>query len=338
MVWEKRQMSFRQLKIIIEAIIVWCGILSPIVFIITAVSDLFSIFEKSTPIFSFFLFFSACFVLVYAVYYAITIKKISLQKKKLEKLEKEICKGNKYLLNEAMIEMDIEREKYIIEIKKEYEIISDSIKWFECQFYANIDPTDANKAKKHYDEDPITWDELNAQAYLQYKNTDEGDTEYNDPIEVYVKLVAEGNNYKQFHIEYLSTNNQRLNIKKGSQILLNYRYEIPVKKWGNYLNRYVTYWGEKMKISIACKDQQKLRQNDLVLYKTNNEGAPVLYQKVTWTEKFIPGKKLHIRELLFDANSLCKYVITWDANVFFNIKNVDLNTKIGIDELQLTQY
>ena len=319
-----------------EIIIISISFLSPIILVLSVIADSITVFEKFESIILSVMIISALFVLGLAVYYLVFMRRVVSQSKKVDLLEKEICKGNKYIRNEATVIMDIEQKKYIIEIKKEYEIISENIKWFECQFYCNKILTNADEALKNYRNDPVTWEELNIRASLQYKNSE--DPNYFPPKHVRVKRVAEGHNYKQFHIEYKTEEGDPLDVKKGTQIILTYKYEVPVTKWGSYLNRYVTYWGEATKISIACKDEQKLRKNELKLYKTNSNGCPVIDPKSgQWNDTFI--NDLYYRELKIEPPiRCCKYLVSWNANEFFNIVGVDLNTQIGEDQLQLTQY
>jgi hypothetical protein len=294
----------------------------------------------------FIMIFSAIIVFGFAIYYIIFTGKVKEESEKLKEnankidlLEREICRGIKYSRNEATVMMDIEHRKYIIRIEKEYEIISDSIKWHECQFYCNKILTDAQRALEEYHTNPVTWKELNVQALLQYKNPEDHD--YVPPVDVYVKLVAEGNNYKQFHIEYKTVTGDELDIKKETKIILKYKYEVPVSKWGSYLNRYISYWGEETKITIVCEDEQKLKLDELKLYKTNNTtGKPVIVPNVHWIKARNNDKYCYecvINEVK-KVNRCCKYLVSWDANKIFNIEGVDLNTQIGEDQSQLTQY
>ena len=318
-----------------EIIKIGISFASPIILVLSVIANSITVLERFKDIIMILTVISALFVLGLAVYYVVFTAKAGEKNIKIGILEKEICKGNKYILNEATVTMDIDQKKYIIEIKKEYEIISESIKWFECQFYCNNILTNASEALANYDNNPVKWEELNIRASLQYKNPE--DTDYYPPKYVRVKRVAEGNNYKQFHIEYKTEKGDPLDVKEGTRIILTYKYEVPVTKWGSYLNRYVTYWGEATKVSIACKDEQKLRKNELKLYKTNRNGCPVIDPKSNqWNDTII--NDLYYRELKIDPTRCCKYIVSWNANEFFNIENIDLNTQIGEDQSQLTQY
>lgn len=318
-----------------EGIKIGASIAAPVIFALSLVADSITVFQQFENFNTILMIISGFVTFIFAIYYAVFTKKAVDQSRKIDLLEKEICKGNKYSLNEAMVIMDIEQKKYIIEIRKEYEIISENIKWFECQFYCNKILANAEEALANYRNDRVTWEELNISASLQYKNP--GESDYLRQPHVRVKQVAEGNNYKQFHIEYKTDEGDKLDIKKGTQIILTYKYEVPVTKWGSYLNRYVTYWGEETKISIACKDEQKLMQNDLRLYKTSNIGEPIFDPRGGRWDVTQKGN-IYYRELKIKPASCCKYILSWNANAFFNIEGMNLNTQIVEDQLQLTQY
>ena len=317
------------------------AITSPVVFILSLIADITAVAEKYSSILQFIMVISSLSVIGFSIYYiwfarnsVLLQDKLAEQEQKIDILEQEICEGKRLTKSEAIVTFDVSKKKYLLNIKKEYQIISDRIKWFECQFYCNNRLTDAKAAQEHYRINQVTWEELDVKASLSYKNP--GDNDFCAPIDVFVKQVAEGNNYKRFHVLYQTLGRDSLDIRKGSEIILDYRYCVPVEKWGSYLNRYVSYWCEETKISIACSNKDKVRKTELKIYRTTNDGKPVLSQDGAWKDCKI-GEK-YAREMILKPSQCTKFIIWWDANEVFKVADKDLNTQIGVDELQLTQY
>lgn len=314
---------------------------SPIAFVISLAADIITVTDKYDYIIKPVMFVAALFVLGFSFYYIHIIKttnKIFQQneeyEKKIQLVEKEICEGKRILSNHATVKVDVKKKKYIFEFTKEYIIISERTKWFAAQFYCNKVLTDANESKKYYDENQVTWETLNIKASMKYMNADDNETEYNAPVDVLVKRVAEGNNFKQFHIEYKTVEGDLLPIKMGTKIEITYSYEVPVQWWGSYLNRYISYFRESAYITIACTEKGKLTKNDLKLFRCNENGEPAIEPHAIWKEGRV--QDYYSRTIELDTTKTGKYVVNWDANEFFGETN--LNTPMGPDESQLTRY
>jgi hypothetical protein len=250
-------------------------------------------------------------------------------------LEQEVCKGRKMIKNEAMITMDMSLRKYRLEFRKEYDVISESSKYYSGQFYCNKILDSAEGAQEYYDENKVPWKNLNVRAHVQYKNP--YDADWNDQVEVYVKHVADGNNYKEFHIEYKTLpDHDTLNISKGSRVKVTYTYDVPPDIWGTYLNRYMTYWREETLVTILCTDKNKLLDDrTFKLYEPNKNGDPVLVQGVEWSAPNMQAGDLFGRTIKIPTKKpCCRYTVWWNAKVFFG-DSIE-NTRITTDESQLT--
>ena len=222
------------------------GILSPIIFVASFIADVLGIFEKLKLVFQILMFISALIMLGSAIYFWKQKKKyadlseksseiekelqekqellsstiqdmqklteeVNAEKEKRIKLELLVCDGKQYLSNKAIIKFDLQNKKYKLNFEKKYIIISDAIKWYEGQFYSNKYLDSAEKSQTYYQDNPVEWSTLNIAAELQFKNR--GDKGFSNTKQLEVLQIAEGNNYKKFHIQY--------NTKKASCKLLN---------------------------------------------------------------------------------------------------------------------
>lgn len=209
------------------------------------------------------------------------IKQISEARKvecaQLKELELKICDGKKLISSKATITFDILRKKYILSFEKRYVIISDAIKWYEGQFYSNKYLESAETSQAYYRDHPVKWTDLNISAELKYKNPT--DRRFSKTKNVAVLQIAEGNNYKKFHVQYKTTLGDKLPIRKGAEILLTYSYEIPIGLWGSYLNRYISYWRETTEVILKCDDKysDKLKESNIKIYQTDHiTGEPII--------------------------------------------------------------
>ena len=255
------------------------GRISPFVVLFGLVANIFSLFPRFKIPIIIILFVSAACIVAYTIWRIVESSKTRDLRSKVDILEQEVCKGLKMIRNDAMVTMDMSAKKYRLEFKKEYDIISETPKWYSGQFYCNKVLYSAENAQDYYEEHKVSWDDLNVRAHVQYKNPESDDWE--PQIEVFVKHVAEGNNYKEFHIEHKTLIDRNpLDIKKGTRVRLTYAYDVPLDIWGTYLNRYITYWREASTVTVLCTDKQKLISTPFKLFKTNENGVPVLVQGI----------------------------------------------------------
>lgn len=350
-------------------------IVSSIMFVISFIADAVGVFEKLKIVFQILMVISAIFMISCAVYFIkngkrykelesektnnekriqellekleennMQVQQLQEDKKKLEeancvereknkRLELEVCDGKQYLSNKATIVFDITEKKYKLSFEKRYIIISDAIKWYEGQFYSNKYLENAETSQGYYGKNPVQWNELNLQGELKYKNR--GDKKFSQTKEVAILQIAEGNNYKKFHIQYRTKNgNDKLPIAKGAEIILNYSYEIPIGLWGSYLNRYISYWKEDAVVTLKCKRKDVLKEDNIKVYRTDHiTGEPFIID-IDIDKDIRNGETSLIIKL--PNNESCKYSIWWDAEEIFGLN--DLNTNMTVDNSQQTQY
>jgi hypothetical protein len=317
------------------------GLISPFIFLFGFIANFFSLFPRFEVPITIILLVSAACIVAYTIWHIVESSKtrdlrskVNFLEQKVDFLEQEVCKGLKMITNEVDITMNMSLRKYHLEFRKEYDVISEKSKYYSGQFYCNIILNSAEEALDYYEKNKVEWEDLNVRAYIQYKNPE--DTEWSKQLEVYAKHVADGNNYKEFHIEYKTLPNKgMLNINKGSRVKIMYTYDVPLNIWGTYLNRYMTYWQEETKVTILCTDENKLLDDrTFELYELNKSGDPVLVQSEKWSDPIRMGDSFGRTITIPTKKNCCRYTVWWNAKVFFgdSVKN----TIITADELQLT--
>lgn len=181
----------------------------------------------------------------------------------------------------------------------------------------------------------MTWEDLNIIASISYKKPDE--KFFSERIQVKVLHAAEGNNYKQFHIEYTTLDGYKLDICRGCEISLEYSYEVPCTLWGSYLNRYISYFKENTTICLASIEKKVLNSANVHLFKANHlDGKPVIQQHISTKQNYEHSTSEHQIIISLDTDCSGKFIVSWDANAIF--KEKDLNSEIQIDQSQLTNY
>lgn len=327
--------------------------LSPVVFIFSGIADFISAFDTFSYIIKPTMIISA--VLMLACFCNNSRLKGKLQKTIEEKtnelcqlgqkvkelqnkvsiLEEGICQGIKYSENYAKVFFDVSNKKYRFSFKKKYTIISDSIRWYPAQFYCNRNLGDAEKAQEFYRQHQVSWEDLNIIASISYKKPNEDS--FSERIQVKVLHAAEGNNYKQFHIEYTTLDGYKLDICRGCEISLEYSYEVPNTLWGSYLNRYISYFKENATICLASKEKKVLDSANVHLFKTNHvDGKPIIQQHFSIKQTYEHSTGEHQIIINLNPEHSGKFIVSWDANAIFKEKG--LNSEIQTDQSQLTNY
>jgi len=316
------------------------GFAASVLVILSGVADVLDVADKFSLYIKPIMVVSAVAVVIYGFYYFRQCKifinskneKDEMQKN-INLLESEICDGNKITENHVDVLFDVDRKVYIFKIRKKYTILTPSVKWFDVQFYCNNDLEDFIRSKGRYDDDPIKWDDLSISAELKYKNPE--DAEFTPNEEVSILHVSDGNNYKQFHVQYITTDNDILDIKSMAEVDLTYSYTVPVKWWGSYLNRTISYFGEKTTVTISCKTKRKLMDAELKQYVLDIvTGQPkIIRKKISEIER---RDNLYCVDMEFDAKRCAKYRLSWNADSVFGQSG--LNTKNAVDAAQLTKY
>ena len=316
---------------------IFLGRVSPFIVLLGVIANIFSLLPKFQTFIIILLLISASCVVAYTIWYMVESRRTLDMRSKVDILEQEVGKGIRMTKNAVTVVMDIQSQEYRLEFSKEYQIISENPKYYSGQFYANKKLSSAEDAQEFYNENKVLWGDLNVCARLQYKNPE--DVDWSSEQEVYVKHVADGNNYKEFHVEYetLSEPKSKLDIKKNTSIKLSYAYNVSVNLWGTYLNRYLTYWDEDSTVTIACSDKNKVRDANLALYRTNEIGNPVKEDGAKWSDVIrLPNSNCHCKTITIPKKKICcKYIVWWDAKKFFG-NNVE-NTVITADDSHLTE-
>lgn len=344
------------------------GIVSPIVFVFSFVADVIGILESIKIVFQVLMLISAFIMLGCAIYfwkqrkkYAELVEKSSLTENELQEkeeilsserarlqqltqekeeeqnkrkiLELLVCDGKQYLSNKATIKFDLNNKKYKLYFEKRYIIISDAIKWYEGQFYSNKYLDSAEKSQSYYQDNPVEWSTLNIAAELRFKNVN--DKNFSNTKQLAILQIAEGNNYKKFHIQYNTKKGDRLPIKKGAEIILNYSYEVPVSLWGSYLNRYISYWCEAAEVVLCCNDRTKLVDENIKIYKADHTtGVPYILEIENINIDTKNGETSYSIKLPNETSG--KYSVWWNAENIFEMP--DINTDMTVDHSQQTQY
>lgn len=317
------------------------GIIAPFVLAGSTIADVVDVADNYITYIKPIIIISALITFGYAIYYFLNGKKIYEKNRKLEEqrqtielLEKNISNGMRNYKNTATVTFDTKNEKYNLVINKEYEIISDGIKWYEGQFYSNKILENVSESQEFYKNNQISWDDLDVKAELSYKNIDEED--FSPIYELAVLRAAEGNNYKQFHIQYITKEgNDSLDIRKGAYIKLQYAYSVPIFLWGSYLNRYITFWNEEAEVYFKCKNKEKLNIQNFKLFRADDlTGEPKKIEiKVQKSDKM---DGLHYYKIALPKQKFTKFIVWWDADKIFGKSG--LNTNLTADRSQLTQY
>lgn len=259
-------------------------------------------------------------------------KQLKEKVKRLEFSERLVCNGKKYLDSKATVSFDIGFKKYILSFEKRYIIISETIKWYEGQLYCDRFLDSLEKSKEYYKTHRLDWAALNFQAKLKYKNTE--DTHFSREIQVIVLCIAEDNNYKKYKIQYMTKDGDKLNIKQGTEIILNYSYEVPVSLWGSYLNRYISYWDETACVKFTCTDYLQISKEYFKVYQTGKNGEKYLCEDAVVSEDNLENRNEIIFSLPQKAAS--QFSIWWDADRIFGVEG--LNTIMVADKSQLSRY
>ncbi len=285
-----------------------------------------------------------CLFLVLAIVFAVANivsliinNKLNLIKeKKLKKLENQIAQfenyvgdGKKMLINEAFISVDEQNEKYLISIRKKFEIIDESKSFYIIRLHCDKFLGHKDKAKEYYSANKVNWDEINLKVRLEITNSENKKDVYND---INIIEVEKLDNYYFLKVEYkrklASGQTSNILFKSGDIFELNYSFNISVNFWGSYIERPVSYFKETTNIYFD-KYIPNFNKNQVSLSIVNRQGeiSEVPYSKYNWLEDDSKYYKLMlpVNELKLSDIKDVLFRIMWDANAIFQ-KN-DLNTE-----------
>lgn len=240
--------------------------------------------------------------------------------------------GIKYMENKVKIDFDFENQKYHFGFEKYYVITSDVIpEYYSAQFYANKFITDKDKAQEFYSKNKILWKDLNVKAYISYKRPNEN--KFSKWYALNIVNINDNTNYIPFKIKYnLLKNGTKIKLTKGTEIKLKYCYSVPICYWGSYINRSVSYFGEKAVIEINYKNECNL---EIAIQKLSSDGTPIGLEESKYdridTMESNNNKKIQIE---LESDKCSRYRITWNSKEYFG--GDEETTVDGKDELGLT--
>lgn len=249
-------------------------------------------------------------------------------------LKEQAYQGLEHTKTIVKITLNKEKRLYEFEFEKQFIIISDTppIR-YETQFYANKIITDAKKAKEYYNDNKIEWNKLNVKAFMSSEL-------YPDEIELIIINANDNGHVIPFDIYFTKKDgNAKVELKKGMQIKLRYCYQVPIKFWGNYMNRNISYYNEPTLVQILYKENgEKYLKIDV--FGLNTEGIPTVikkgnysyYEENTYTQK-TSNRGNNNKEVEIEIRGVPygRYRITWDAESYFGEN--EKNTKNGKDEI-----
>lgn len=239
--------------------------------------------------------------------------------------------GLKFTLNSVKINVDMEKKVYSFSYEKRFKIISkDGPKYYKGQFYCNQFLEDADKTKEYYSRNKPYWDELNVCANMQYKRRHE--SKYSEPIKLKVVPITDVSYYIPFHILFESTNGESgiISLEQGTEIILNYSYTVPASLWGSYLNRSLSYFGEKAEVIF----QHPLLTSKKIKVSLHRLSPNIQPEELS---TFSPTKgtdNTAIYEIKIPSKSFARFRVWWDSDALMGIPT----TKNVVDDSKMTMY
>ena len=240
--------------------------------------------------------------------------------------------GMEYTYNSVTVYFDRKNEEYRFQFEKHFTRISNIIpEYYSAQFYANKFITDKDKAKDFYEQNKIQWKSLNVRAYISYKLP--GEQNFSNDIPLDVVNISDNSNYIKFKILYkIRKNLTKIDLTKGTEARIKYCYSVPASYWGSYINRTISYFGEKAEVKLKYDSDYDLNYEIVKL----NEGVPCAIENIRFEEHKHRDDNNEVITISLNPppNECSKYRIKWDAEAYFGKK--DLNTIDGVDQLGLT--
>jgi len=248
------------------------------------------------------------------------------------RLRKDVHKGLKMLRNDATVVVDTIQKRYKISLEKEFKVISGDLEqWFDTQFYCNNKLESGKEAKEYYAEHAPIWEDLNVYASMKYKNPN--DPEISENVELKVEPITNKSFYIPFHIYYAGVKNHggSIEIKKGAIVKLTYGYEVSATLWGSYLNRTLSFFGEKATFTLRHPNINN-KSIDLTISERKKHNSDPIKLNV----KAIIDKKgnEYTYKVVLPQKSSGKYRVWWDSMDLLGIPS----TKNIADDSKMTDY
>lgn len=127
------------------------------------------------------------------------------------------------------------------------------------------------------------------------------------------------NNAIRFDIFYETTGGEKIPLHNGARIKIKYRYSIPVKLWGNYLNRYVSYSNEPMFIELKFDKKNGL---DWAIEEVFSDGTKENMKEGNGYRKKGEDLQSTILEIR-RSKPLAQYRVKWNAEKYFGVEGIN---------------
>lgn len=242
--------------------------------------------------------------------------------------------GVEFTDNTVTIHFDKKKKMYHLQFEKQFKIITDIVpEYYSAQFYANRFITNKEKAKQFYDMNPLDWNKLNVKAWISYKSPNSKKYTNDKPLEIV--SICNNTNYIPFKIMYkhLKTG-AKIDLIKGTEVIIKYSYDVPISHWGSYINRTISYFGESAKVVLKYDSDCKL-DSDVVELK---DGAPcdIIGDKDKYEMEFHQNANEKSTTFILKSKpgECSRFRVKWDANEYF--EETDMNTEDGKDLLGIT--
>jgi len=240
--------------------------------------------------------------------------------------------GERLTYNKVTVIVDIKNKVYNLSFEKRYDIISNHHPgWFKRQFYCNKHLDDNEQARHFYSENTPTWASLHVFANMKYKRQNE--KKFSLPVRLRIIPITDNSYYIPFHIHYkgIESDSQYIHLGKGTQVILNYGYQISANLWGSYLNRSLSFFGEEAKVVFQYSGDNS-ETIEVKLYELSApDGKPELIRDCNITS-------LENNQVTFEIDlpreSNGRYRVSWDSQKLLGIAN----TPSVADESKITDY
>lgn len=234
-------------------------------------------------------------------------------------LNENIDKGiEEYTYNSVIITFDKDNYKYHFSIEKHFTIKSNMILLcYSSHIFANkFLFMDSEQSIKFYKENPLRWNDLNVKVSIFYQNI--GDYDFSNEINnVKLKYENKEDNVIYFDIFYETIEGVKIPLAKGARIILKYNYSIPLKLWGNYMNRYVSYSNEPMFIKLKYGEKELCWKLKEILPDGTKENME---------EGYGYKKRQDKQDVILEISKskpLAQYRVKWDAEKYFGYKGLN---------------
>ncbi|MDR2148245.1 MAG: TIR domain-containing protein [Tannerella sp.] len=250
----------------------------------------------------------------------------------------EAYRGLQPTYNYLLITFDKVNRKYLFEFEKQFKIISTTglVTKYEAQFYANKFLTNSEYAKEYYalKKNMISWEKLGVKASISISKND--GKVWSEEKEIKVDSIADLGHYIPFTIYFEPTDKSKLILEEYDTIKVKYGYSVPVKLWGSYINRHVSFFQEPLVVELKYKIDTSTNLVDKIELLSTLDGIPkeISDTRYDMESNYDIVTKTKIIKITFKCNKFEKFRINWDSKLYFG--KGEHKTDSGEDKLGLT--